>query len=129
MAVASPGYFARHPAPETPQDLVRHNCINHRQAGSGGLCAWEFTKDERDLRVRVDGPLTFNTSYAMGDAAISGYGIAYVPEDLVADHVRSGHLAQVLDEWSPKFSGYHLYYPSRRQNSPAFRIVVEALRV
>lgn len=128
VAVGSPEYFARHPAPQAPQDLVRHNCINHRQAGSGGLYAWEFAKDDRELRVRVDGQLTFNTSYAMVDAAVSGYGIAYIPEDLVTEQIGSGSLVQVLDEWSPTFAGYYLYYPSRRQNSPAFKIVVDALR-
>ncbi|WVT75783.1 LysR family transcriptional regulator (plasmid) [Sinorhizobium chiapasense] len=128
VAVGSPEYFAGHPAPQAPQDLVRHNCINHRQAGSGGLYAWEFAKDDRELRVRVDGQLTFNTSYAMVDAAVSGYGIAYIPEDLVTEQIGSGSLVQVLDEWSPTFAGYYLYYPSRRQNSPAFKIVVDALR-
>ena len=128
VAVGSPEYFAGHPAPQAPQDLVRHNCINHRQAGSGGLYAWEFAKDDRELRVRVDGQLTFNTSYAMVDAAVSGYGIAYIPEDLVTEQIGSGSLVQVLDEWSPTFAGYYLYYPSRRQNSPAFKIVVGALR-
>ncbi|WP_065375159.1 LysR family transcriptional regulator [Ensifer adhaerens] len=128
VAVGSPAYLAGHPAPKTPQELVAHNCINHRQAGSGGLYAWEFAKDDRELRVRVEGQLTFNTSYAMVDAAVAGYGIAYVPEDLVTAEIRSGSLLQVLDDWSPSFAGYYLYYPSRRQNSPAFKIVVDALR-
>ncbi len=128
VAVGSPDYFATHPAPQTPQELVGHNCINHRQARSGGLYVWEFAKDARELRVRVDGQFTFNTSYAMIDAAATGYGIAYVPEDLVEQHIASSRLVQVLDDWSPKFAGYYLYYPSRRQNSPAFKIVVDALR-
>lgn len=128
VAVASPDYFAKRAAPETPRDLVAHDCINHRQARAGGLYAWEFEKDSAEVRVRVEGQLTFNTSYAMIDAAVSGYGIAYVPESLVGDELASGALVQVLDDWSPMFPGYYLYYPSRRQNSPAFKIVVDALK-
>ncbi|MGF9566935.1 LysR family transcriptional regulator [Neorhizobium sp. BT27B] len=129
VAVGSPGYFASRPLPMTPQELVGHNCINHRQSSAGGLYAWEFEKDGRELRVRVDGQLTFNTSYAMIDAAVNDYGIAYVPEALVEAQRASGELVQVLDDWTPLFSGYYLYYPSRRQNSPAFKVVVEALRI
>ncbi len=128
VAVASRDYFEKHPAPQTPQDLVGHNCINHRQSRSGGLYAWEFAKDGRELRVRVDGQLTFNSSAAMVDAAISGLGIGYVPENLAADEISSGRLVQVLDDWSPMFPGYFLYYPNRRQNSPAFAVIAEALR-
>jgi DNA-binding transcriptional LysR family regulator len=95
---------------------------------SGSLYAWEFEKDGRALRVRVDGQLTFNTSYPMIDAALQGYGIAYVPENLVERQIAEGQLVQVLDDWSPMFAGYYLYYPSRRQNSPAFSVVMEALR-
>jgi len=129
VVVGSPEYFASRTLPKTPQDLVGHNCINHRQSHLGGLYSWEFEKDGRELRVRVDGQLTFNTSYAMIDAALKGYGIAYVPENLVVPHLATGELVQVLDDWTPLFSGYYLYYPSRRQNSPAFKVVVEALRV
>ncbi len=129
VAVGSQKYFATKPIPETPQDLVGHDCINHRQSHLGGLYAWEFEKDGRELRVRVDGQLTFNTSYAMIDAALEGYGIAYVPENLVESLVAAGELVQVLEDWTPFFPGYYLYYPSRRQNSPAFKVVVEALRV
>ncbi|MGO6949579.1 LysR family transcriptional regulator [Rhizobium johnstonii] len=129
VAVVSPEYLTKRAAPETPRDLVGHDCINHRQARAGGLYVWEFEKDSGEVRVRVDGQLTFNTSYAMIDAAVSGYGIAYVPESLVGDELSSGELVQVLDDWSPMFPGYYLYYPSRRQNSPAFRVIVEALRV
>lgn len=128
VAVASPDYLKAHPAIGAPQDLVGHNCINHRQSRSGGLYAWEFAKDGRDVRVRVDGQLTFNSSLAMVDAAISGLGIAYVPESLVVKALASGQLSQVLDDWSPLFSGYYLYYPSRKQHSPAFAVVVEALK-
>lgn len=128
VAVASPGYLAEHGAPEHPQDLIRHRCINMRHESAGGLYAWEFEKDGQELRVRVGGQLTFNNSYAMIDAAAGGYGIAYVPDDIVERHVASGELVRVLDEWSPFFDGYFLYYPSRRQNLPAFKIIVEALR-
>lgn len=128
VAVASPGYLAGHGVPGHPRDLVRHRCINMRQETSGGLYAWEFGKGGQDLRVRVGGQLTFNNSYAMIDAAVNGYGIAYVPEDIVATQIASGALVQVLDDWSPMFDGYFLYYPSRRQNLPAFRVIVEALR-
>ncbi|WP_457587605.1 LysR family transcriptional regulator [Ensifer canadensis] len=128
VAVGSPAYFATRPAPRSPQELVTHNCINHRQSRSGGLYTWEFEKGDKELRVRVDGQLTFSTSYAMIDAAANGYGIAYVPENIVAHDIASGRLVQVLDDWSPMFPGYYLYYPSRRQNSPAFKVVVDALR-
>jgi DNA-binding transcriptional LysR family regulator len=128
VAVASPEYLTKRAAPETPRDLVAHDCINHRQARAGGLYVWEFEKDGGEVRVRVDGQLTFNTSYAMIDAAVSGYGIAYVPESLVLDEIASGQLVQVLDDWTPLFRGYYLYYPSRRQNSTAFKVVVDALK-
>ena len=128
VAVASPGYLARRAAPQTPQDLIHHNCINHRQGRSGGLYSWEFAKDGRDLRVKVEGQLTYSSSIPMLDAAIAGLGIAYVPENLATDAVASGRLVQLLDDWSPSFSGYHLSYPSRRQMSPAFAIIVDALR-
>ena len=128
VAVASPLYLEAHTPPAHPQDLIRHNCINMRQATAGGLYAWEFGRDGQDLRVRVDGQLTFSTSYAMIDAALSGLGVAFLPEDLVEFHVASGDLVLLLDEWSPKFAGYYIYYPSRRQNLPAFKVVVDALR-
>ncbi|MER8410447.1 LysR family transcriptional regulator [Mesorhizobium sp. M0239] len=128
VAVASPEYFSRHPVPTAPQDLVDHDCINMRQATFGGLYAWEFAKQGRDLRVRVEGQLTFNSSIPMIEAAISGFGIAYVPENLVSHHIATGCLRLVLDDWSPPFAGYHLYYPSRRQLSPAMAMIVDALR-
>jgi DNA-binding transcriptional LysR family regulator len=128
VAVASPTYLAAHGVPEHPQDLVRRVCINMRHETAGGLYAWEFEKDGQALRVRVNGQLTFNNSYAMIDAAVNGYGIAYVPENIVERHIASGELAQVLDDWSPFFDGYFLYYPSRRQNLPAFKVIVDALR-
>lgn len=128
VAVASPAYLARHPLPLHPHDLVGHDCINMRQARAGGLYAWEFEKDGQELRVRVDGQLTFNASYAMVDAVVNGYGIAYLPEDLVDRYIAAGDLVVLLDEWSPRFPGYYIYYPSRRQSLPAFKIVVDALR-
>jgi hypothetical protein len=102
--------------------------MNHRQARAGGLYAWEFAKEGRELRVRVEGRLTFSSSLATVDAAISGYGIAYIPEDLVTGHLAAGRLTQALDDWSPLWTGYHLYYPSRRQMSPAMAMIVDALR-
>lgn len=128
VAIGSPDYFRRHPPPRHPQELMQHNCINRRQSRTGGLYAWEFEKDGEEVRVRVDGQLTFNTSEAMVDAALEGYGIAYVPESLVGSHISSGRLQLILSNWSPKFAGYFLYYPTRRQNLPAFSVVVDTLR-
>ena len=128
VAVASPSYLARAGRPQSPQDLIQHNCMNHRQGRAGGLYSWEFARDGREVRVRVEGQLTFNSSIPMVDAAVEGCGIAYVPEDMVLDHLQDGQLVQVLDAWSPLFPGYHLSYPSRRQLSPAMSIIVEALR-
>ena len=128
VAVASPDYLAAHGRPQHPQDLVRHRCINTRQESAGGLYPWEFEKDGKELRVRVDGQLTFNNSYAMVDAAVSGFGIAYVPDSMVEAPLAAGTLELVLDDWSPPFDGYFLYYPSRRQNLLAFQIIVDALR-
>jgi len=128
VAVAAPEYLALHPAPKFPQELVQHACINYRQRADSSRYAWEFEKDARELRVRVNGQLTFNTSFAMIDAVLSGYGIAYLPEDTVEEHIEAGRLVQILDDWSPKFAGYYLYYPSRRQNSAAFKVVISALR-
>lgn len=128
VAVASPAYLDAHGVPDHPQDLVRHVCINMRHETAGGLYAWEFERNGQALRVRVSGQLTFNNTYAMIDAAISSYGIAYIPENIVERHIATGSLVQVLDDWSPFFDGYFLYYPSRRQNLPAFKVIVDALR-
>lgn len=128
VAVAAPTYLARRGIPEHPKDLVHHSCINIRQVSAGGLYAWEFEKDGQELRVRVEGQLTFNGSYDMVDAAVLGYGIAYVPQDMVTEQIRSGRLQVVLDDWSQPFAGYYIYFPSRRQDLPAFRVVVDALR-
>ncbi|WP_395793377.1 LysR family transcriptional regulator [Aquimonas sp.] len=128
-AVASPAYFAKHPLPKTPGELVRHRCINIRFPTHGGLYAWEFERRGRALNVRVDGQLTFNTSPHMVLAALDGLGIAFLPEQEFSPHIVEGRLLRVLDDWCPPFPGYHLYYPSRRQPSPAFSRVVDALRV
>ncbi len=128
LAVGSPAYFGRHGVPDTPQDLVGHVCINTRQATWGGFYAWEFEREGRELRVRVEGQLSFNSSLPQVDAALKGYGIAYVPEDIVQRHVEEGTLQAVLENWSQPFTGYHLYYPGRRQLSPAMKVIIEALR-
>jgi DNA-binding transcriptional LysR family regulator len=127
-AVAAPEYLSKYGIPKIPQDLVGHVCINTRQATWGGFYAWEFEKDGRELRVRVEGQLSFNSSIYQIDAAVKGYGIAYIPEDLVEENIQAGRLQAVLDDWSEPFTGYHLYYPSRRQMSPAMALVVDALR-
>ena len=126
--VATPGYLDAHGIPRTPQELVSHNCINLRLASAGGLYAWEFEKDGRDINVRVDGQFTFNTSGLIRKAVRAGLGLASIPIDQIKDDLASGALVRVLAEWCPPFSGYHLYYPSRRQNSLAFRLLVNALR-
>ena len=126
--VGAPSYFAKRSPPKKPQDLTDHNCINLRLATHGGLYAWEFEKGNRELKVRVDGQLVFNGSTQMLDAALAGLGLAYVPQDLAQPHLDEGVLIRVLEDWCPPYSGYHLYYPSRRQSSPAFALLVEALR-
>ena len=126
--VGAPGYFAGRRAPRTPRDLTGHNCINLRLLTYGGLYAWEFERNGVKLNVRVDGQLAFNSSVPILAAALSGHGLACIPEDMVAPHIAAGDLTQVLKGWCPLFAGYHLYYPSRRQSSPAFALLVEALR-
>lgn len=126
--VGAPAYFAKCSPPKTPRDLLSHTCINLRLPTRGGLYAWEFEKGKRKLNVRVDGQLTFNGTAQMLTAALVGFGVAYVPEDLARPHMAKGRLTRVLDEWCPPFAGYHLYYPSRRHMSPALAVVVEALR-
>ena len=126
--VGAPSYFARYPQPGTPQDLVRHNCINLRLPTSGGLLAWEFAKDGGDLKVRVEGQLSFNRIDFILEAALDGLGLAYLPRQYAAPQLASGGLVAVLDEWCTPFPGYYLYYPSRRQPAPAFALFVEAIR-
>jgi DNA-binding transcriptional LysR family regulator len=126
--VGSPAYFARHPRPKTPQELTAHRCINLRLPTYGGIYAWEFEKDGRELKVRVEGPLVFNNLTLRLNAVLSGAGLAYLPEDQVRTYIKEGKLVRVLADWCPAFSGYHLYYPSRRQPTPAFALLVNALR-
>jgi DNA-binding transcriptional LysR family regulator len=126
--VGAPSYFASRPEPKSPQDLVNHSCINFRQPSAGGLYAWEFEKRGRELKVRVDGQLIVNRMSEMLKGARAGLGLAYLMDDMVQADVTHGRLTRVLTEWSPPFSGYHLYFPSRRQPSPAFALLVNALR-
>ena len=126
--VGAPSYFAKRSPPKKPQDLTDHHCINLRLPTHGGLYAWEFEKGGRELRVRVDGQLVLNGTIQMLNAALAGFGLAYVPEDLAQPHVAAGRLKRVLEDWCPPFAGYHLYYPSRRHSSPAFGLLVDALR-
>jgi len=127
-AVGSKEYFAKRPLPQKPQDLVSHSCINLRLPTYGGLYAWEFEKNGREVKVRVDGQVTFSSVPQMVAAARDGSGIAYVPADVVAQDIAKGRLIHILKAWSPPWTGYHLYYPSRRQPSAAFALLVEALR-
>jgi DNA-binding transcriptional LysR family regulator len=126
--VGAPAYFAKHPKPKTPRDLPAHACINMRLPTRGGLSVWRFEKRGRELNVRVEGPLVFNNIALRSDAVLAGFGLAYVPEDQVRQHLAEGRLIRVLDDWCQPFSGYHLYYPSRRQATPAFALLVDALR-
>jgi len=128
-AVASPAYFQKHPVPKVPADLTKHRCINIRFPTHGGLYVWEFERRGRQLNVRVDGQLIFNTSPHMVMAALDGLGIAFLPEAEFSPHIEKGRLVRVLEDWCPPFPGYYLYYPSRRQPSPAFALVVAALRL
>ena len=128
-AAASPDYFARYPVPKTPHDLTQHQCINMRMVRSGGIYVWEFDHEGGELKVRVNGQLTFNTSDHVVDAALTGLGIAFLPEEEFGPHIREGRLVRVLESWCHPFPGYYLYYPSRKQPSPAFSLVVDALRM
>jgi DNA-binding transcriptional LysR family regulator len=126
--VGAPAYFAGRLRPKVPQDLTGQVCINLRLPTLGGLYAWEFEKNGRALEVRVDGQLVFNGLGLLLKAALDGFGLAYLPDDLVQAHLAEGRLVRVLGDWCPPFSGYHLYYPSRRQPTPAFALLVGALR-
>jgi DNA-binding transcriptional LysR family regulator len=126
--VGAPSYFATRKRPKVPQDLMSHDCINIRLPTYGGVYAWEFEKGARELRVRVEGRLVFNNISLRLKAALAGLGVAFLPEDQVEKHIADGRLVRVLADWCPPFPGYHLYYPSRRQSSPAFTVLVEALR-
>ena len=126
--VGAPSYFAKRLPPKKPQDLTDHNCINLRLPSHGGLYAWEFEKGKRKLNVHVDGQLVLNSAPQMVNAALAGFGLACVPEGMVEPHLAKGDLRRVLEDWCPSSAGYHLYYASRRQTSPAFALVVDALR-
>ena len=127
-AVGSAAYFEKHGIPQSPHDLARHNCINLRLPTRGGLYAWEFEKNGRPLNVHVEGQLTVNDIALARLAAIDGVGIAYLSDDYLSADIGAKRLTRVLEEWTPPFPGYHLYYPSRRQQSPAFALLVDALR-
>lgn len=127
--VGSPAYFAERPPPTIPQDLVRHRCINLRLSASRGHFVWDFRKDGRELKVRADGPLAFNTIELIEKAALDGFGLGFLPRDKVQHHLDARRLMSVLEDWCPSYPGYHLYYPSRRQPTPAFALLVEALRL
>jgi len=128
-AVASPAYFAANPPPKKPQDLLAHRCINLRLPTLGGLYVWEFERRGRPVNVHVEGQLTFNTSPPIVLAALQGLGVAFLPEEEFEPHIDEGRLLRVLEDWCPFFPGYYLYYPSRRQPSPAFTLVLDALRL
>ncbi|QUP56793.1 LysR family transcriptional regulator (plasmid) [Ralstonia syzygii] len=126
--VGAPLYLEKHPPPNAPQDLTHHDCINMRFSIRGGVYAWELKKGKRNLQVRVTGPWTFNCIYPVLDAALAGFGLAYVPEDLALPHIATGRLQPVLKDWCPTFPGLHIFYASRGQSSPALSLVVETLR-
>jgi DNA-binding transcriptional LysR family regulator len=126
--VGSPDYFDRHPIPQEPQDLADHNCITTRMPTYGGLATWGLERDGREVKVRAEGQLVFNSLTIRIQSALDGLGLAYVPEDQALSHIVDGRLVRVLEEWCPSFPGYHLYYPSRRHPSPALTLLVDVLR-
>jgi DNA-binding transcriptional LysR family regulator len=126
--VGAKSYFAKRAPPLTPQDLTAHACINLRLPTHGGLWAWDFERAGRELKVRVEGQIKLNDIFDVVEAALAGFGLAYVPQDLAEPHIRKGRLIRVLDDWCPPWPGYHLYYTSRRQTSPAFALLVDSLR-
>lgn len=125
--VGAPSYFKNHPKPKTPHDLLSHNCIGFRLPTYGGLYAWEFEEDGQEIKIRVDGQLVFNNTYQTLDAAVDGLGLSYMPEAIAQPYIADGRLIRVLEPWCPSWEGYYLYYPNRRQSSPAFTKLVEAL--
>lgn len=129
VIVAAPSYLEAHPAPKTPQDLTGHNCINMRFSTRGGLYPWELKEGKRSLQVRVAGSWTFNCVYPAMEAALAGFGLAYMPENLAQAHVAAGRLEHVLPEWFPTFPGLHIFYSNHRQASPVLSLVVETLRL
>jgi len=127
--VASPSYFKTRPKPRHPRDLTDHRCINMRMQSGGGLFVWDFQRKGQQVNVRVEGQLIINTSPTIVDAALAGLGVAWLPEEEFAPHIEEGRLVRVLQDWCSPFAGYYLYYPSRRQPSHAFSLVLDALRV
>ena len=121
-------YFEKYGTPKTPYELTEHNCINYRMATYGGLYAWEFEKDNKEVNVRVEGQFICNDGDSIIQLAMDGVGLASMPEDLVLDHIETKKLVRVMEDWCPPFPGYHLYYPSRRQITPAFRLLIDALK-
>lgn len=128
LAVASPEYLSARPIPVTPHQLAEQQCINQRRPSLGGFYAWEFEKDGRELKVRVEGQLAFDRIDLIREAVLAGFGIAFLPADYVQPHIANARLVPLLEDWSAPWPGYHLYYPSRRQESLAFRLLIEALR-
>ncbi|KOY02524.1 LysR family transcriptional regulator [Pseudomonas nunensis] len=126
--VGSPAYFATRPKPAIPQDLAQHNCINLRLPTHGGLLPWDFEKDGQEVKLRFGGQWVFNSSSPIVRAALADYGLAFVPEDMVLEHIAAGRLVRVLDDWCAFYPGYYLYYPSRKQSSRAHTVIVDALR-
>ncbi|OJT40132.1 LysR family transcriptional regulator [Serratia plymuthica] len=126
--VATPAYFQQYSAPQTPNDLIRHNCINIRHSTTSGVYAWEFEKGKRQFSVKVKGQFTANSTLHQLDAVLAGIGIAYLPDYLVAPYLQNGQLTEILAKWCPYFQGYHLYYPHRRHGSPAFMALVDILK-
>ncbi|MEQ4530585.1 MAG: LysR family transcriptional regulator [Mixta sp.] len=128
IIVGAPVYFQHHPVPTLPEELINHNCINLRLSTHGGLYAWELERNGNAVQVRVDGQLTFNRTQQILDAVLAGYGLAYMPDDMVISHIQAGRLVTVMEEWSAIFPGYHLYYPSRKKGSGAVSVVINALK-
>lgn len=126
--VGSPAYFERYAPPRTPYDLTRHSCVNIRHRPSGSIYAWEFEKDGKIFTVKGEGQLVFNSTLHVLNSSLDGMGLGYVPEQLAAPYIADGRLKRVLKSWCPTFQGFHLYYPNRRQTSPAFSAFVEAVR-
>jgi len=126
--VATPAYFSKYPPPQHPHDLASHVCINLRLPTKGGLYAWEFEKAGHQVKVNVEGQLVFNSSAPILRAALAGFGIAYIPEDMAQDHIQEGSLQRILEDWCPPYKGYHIYYASRRHSSQAFSLLINALR-
>ncbi|HEY0012340.1 MAG TPA: LysR family transcriptional regulator [Allosphingosinicella sp.] len=126
--VGAPSYFERHPRPKVPQDLVDHECIKLRLGASRGQAPWNFRKGDQAPHVRIDGGVSFNSLTLIREAAIDGFGLAFLPKDMVQDQLDEGRLASLMEDWCPPLPPYHLYYPSRRQQLPAFALLVDALR-